>query len=80
MKYLETLIDLLKEKNKKAAINALEKLKTVFSESLKDQIATAKLFVVEEYLKEQDEDKFAAGFFGHKLKLLLEKFVKVASQ
>ena len=49
----------------------------MFSESLKDEVHAAKLFVVEEYKGVEEEEKLSEGFFSHKLKLLLEKFMKV---
>lgn len=63
-------------KNRKLALSALDKVKTVICESLKDKINTAKLFVVDEFEGKSD-DELVEGYFCHKFKLALEKLVSV---
>lgn len=68
----------MKDHNKKSALMALEKIKTVFCESLKEQINSCKLFVVDEH-KKSDDATLIKAYLSHKLKLLMEKFQKVGS-
>lgn len=79
LKYLEKLVEMIRDKSKKSAITSLEKIQTIFTDSISKEINDSKLFVIEEYsARGASDEELAYGFFSHKLKLLLEKFVIVS--
>jgi hypothetical protein len=69
---------MIRDKSKKSAITSLEKIQTIFTDSISKEINDSKLFVIEEYSgRAVQDEELAYGFFCHKLKLLLEKFIIV---
>lgn len=65
-------------KNRKLALSALDKVKAVICESLKDNVTSASLFVIDEFEGKTDEE-LINGYFSHKFKLALERLAKVNS-
>jgi hypothetical protein len=65
----------MREQNRKAGLMALEKLKAIISESMREDINKAAIFVVE-YFHGKTDEELINGYFNHKLKLAMEKLIR----
>lgn len=75
---MDTLIEMVADKNRKLALNSLDKIKVILCESLREEVSKANYFVVDELTGKPDEE-LIEGYFFHKMKLILEKLTKVTA-
>lgn len=64
------------DKNRKLALNSLDKIKVILCESLREEVNKSKYFVVDD-LAGKSEEELIEAYFGHKMKLIMDKLVKV---